>query len=926
MRPIFALEHGLSPEEIALIQDGIRREIKSRRTPRDYWLPFIIYCVEIGYSYVGDEYWQTFEKATPGWREYGDRHIVRDLFKRFRTTFDGAAPLGPWAEHFSIIAWPLTHAVLPRDLQRQLARVLFDYRLNLTQKELRNPALLGQQLAARAGHTNSRFRIFAQNVGLLGHVSAALYEDPGIAPGPLLLPSTLDRIVADISQERQAKSWLSDARGRAQRVRRKGFLIAERPRGLGRNKPDKSAPRRILPQLTLIGTEKGWQPHLEVPDLSPISEYIPDLRQHLESHRCRVNGLGGAPLARGKLLRVGQRIGLTAWPDSSKPLLQLEGGPQSTNQILAEMCATGRGPWLFKICDRGVAVEVRSKNLRTGTCYVLVVNRTTIPSDLPTWVQPASLVIDGAHAFYLKCPDSFSESDLSMMNGLNVVAAPDLQVRPVGLLPAAWDGEGHMVWNLGEDPTIALSCGRSPTSATLKLNGKHTALQWPLDHRELMVGFDSLDEGIHDVGITIFGEEARVINAGSLQIDIRALHAGHPGGDLRYGLQLLASPNRPTLSELWNGTATIEVLGPSGSPTEISLLLYSRDKANPLTTGTITTDLPISAIHWEHIFNRLKQDANTEQFYDVSESCEIKITHPAVGHVSLDCDREFAALRWVMLTSEVGSIARLIDHTDVATTKVSTYSSSRPDIEVPIELTADGDTQLQTGGLVFAQSEELEAGIVVPPTVHDLDGLKLALARPQLRPRGRSPYSVIALVHLAAQWTGAALPAGILAATQRRNVLREITASIAGLIGGPKWSAIERQLDPERLPSAAALVRAASNKPYQSNLAHEVWAATKDAAQLPAEERGPLFLNHLQKYIDKTHLGNTPLELADGLLRLASGPGSALFIYSTDKLARIFDLTFSTPVLIRVARILVWGIHYQFGVDTNSTYQGWQWQ
>ena len=54
---------------------------------------------------------------------------------------------------------------------------LFHYRLSLTADKLRDPVVLGQRLAARTGHTNSRFRNFAQNTALLGQVSAALYVE-----------------------------------------------------------------------------------------------------------------------------------------------------------------------------------------------------------------------------------------------------------------------------------------------------------------------------------------------------------------------------------------------------------------------------------------------------------------------------------------------------------------------------------------------------------------------------------------------------------------------------------------------------------------------------------------------------------------------------------------------------------------------------
>src|SRR6266436_6034064 len=165
--PIFALEHGLTASELKLLEEKVRSAVQHGVLPRTYWLPFLVYASEIGYEYCGDEYWQTFEARTPGWAEYGDRHYIRRTFCDFQRSLGGAEPTGAWARHFSIICWPITHAVLPTDLQRQLAKLLFEYRQGFTADLLANPIALGNRLAARAWHYSSRFQIFAQNTGLL---------------------------------------------------------------------------------------------------------------------------------------------------------------------------------------------------------------------------------------------------------------------------------------------------------------------------------------------------------------------------------------------------------------------------------------------------------------------------------------------------------------------------------------------------------------------------------------------------------------------------------------------------------------------------------------------------------------------------------------------------------------------------------------
>lgn len=118
--PVFALEHGLAPAEVALLRDDVTAAIGGGDVRLDAWLPFVVYATEIGYEFSGDEYWQTFEARTPGWAERGDRSLLRRRFREFKDLFGGAQPAGPWAKNFSIICWPITHAVLPADLQRHL--------------------------------------------------------------------------------------------------------------------------------------------------------------------------------------------------------------------------------------------------------------------------------------------------------------------------------------------------------------------------------------------------------------------------------------------------------------------------------------------------------------------------------------------------------------------------------------------------------------------------------------------------------------------------------------------------------------------------------------------------------------------------------------------------------------------------------------
>ena len=141
------------------------------------------------------------------------------FYRRFEREFDGAVPTGPWAEHFSIICWPITHAILPKDLQVQLARTLYESRYLLSEDVLRSPQLLGDLIAARTWNASSRFRNLAQDTRLLGQIAAALLIQEQAGSDELVYPATLRRISEDLDRERQAREWLRRATSFRRRTR-----------------------------------------------------------------------------------------------------------------------------------------------------------------------------------------------------------------------------------------------------------------------------------------------------------------------------------------------------------------------------------------------------------------------------------------------------------------------------------------------------------------------------------------------------------------------------------------------------------------------------------------------------------------------------------------------------------------------------------
>lgn len=306
-RLVFGLEHGLSQSEVGAMRECMLQNLQESFRGDYYSLPWVVHASEIGYLFSGGEFWQTFEAQTPGWETVGDRHWIKNCFLQFRDRYKGAQPSGPWARHFSIICWPITHAILPQDLQRQLAKVLYGLRHLLGDGRYDSPAELGQLIASHSWDTTSRFQQLVQEPSLIGQVAAALLRTDQAPNNELILASTLARVRDDIDRVRRAKFWLRAAQQQVhQRATLRGLHSARqrtaRAEAAVEHRPQ-PARLPIKPHLQLRATEKhGWSVRAEFPDYSAVLSWFPETKTPLASSRIFVQGSSGAPIAPRGLL------------------------------------------------------------------------------------------------------------------------------------------------------------------------------------------------------------------------------------------------------------------------------------------------------------------------------------------------------------------------------------------------------------------------------------------------------------------------------------------------------------------------------------------------------------------------------------------------------------------------------------------------
>jgi hypothetical protein len=895
--PVFALEHDLPDDDLDLLKSAVRAAISDRYLAhyQATWLPFVVYAAEMGYGYVGDEYWTTFSSLTPRWTSQ-ERSTIRDWFVRFHRRYGGARPTGAWASHFTIISWPITHAVLPVYLQRHLAKLLFEFSGALTSELLEDPETLGLRLARRAFNYTDRFRIFCENTTLVGQVAAALLSGEN-EPTPYLSGRTLTRIVDGLSQEHQARRWLRSAQQSAHRAR--GFHPT--PTSQAAAAHARAHARTTDPRLYLRLDDK-WNAYAELPDMTPLSAGLSDVYGQLRQSRAYANG-GDRHIPRSALLYSGQLVHFAKWPHPAEPFLRLDGADDATNRILADQCVITPGPWwLFRRQGIGLAVEVKGKFVRPGHRYVLI-GTGSVVAPAVSWCTEKPLNAEGARAYELTVPEQVSEADAALLTESGIAVVSNVAIRPVGIVASSWDGEGDAEWLAGEPAILGIRSDLAPKRCRLTISDAVYFLDWMPGEPEMLFSLQGLEVGTHVANVCLLGDGERQLTTGSLMITIRDPQIRPEGAAIGEGIRLLASPARPTMSELWGDRAHISIDGPTGAEAQVTVSLRCHDGGR-IDDLKRSIRLPLDENAWAALAKGIRADHRFSDAYDNAEACVVTVAREGVGFATLTCDRGFQPLRWRFVRAHDGQvIAHLIDRTDGGGTTVEFYGVETPVIAVP--KTAEEEIVAPPqGGLVIARSGESTASLILPTQPNAFFGQHRA-ARPSVSATTSSPKELRRLIDGHARWITAELPADAFAVYLQQLIGDAIARAIGILIGGSHWAAIERKLASaqdtadylEEMQSAVGISMA--HKETASAIAYSLYK------WLSATDLLLGFNEVISPRLAASGLGDLPTA-SRFLLMLAGRPGY-LSDWDDKETAFLLARVIQTPVLYRAARFAVLG-------------------
>lgn len=900
--PIFALEHGLSPMERGQVNDLLRERCRAKLPLEPYWLLCTVYASEFGYSYNGDEYWPPFEEKTPNW-VYNDRPNVKNWFRKFQESFNGVVPTGSWAKHFRIIAWPITHALLPKYLQCQFVKLLYDLRHLLVSDLINDAGSIGRLLDAHAPHASTRLQVFLEQRELTGQIAAALLREQSVDDDHLIHRPTLTRIVEDLESVRRSRDWLKETR-RVVSDRFKDIgsgtyppapeTTSTRPGDTALSEFSKTA---IRPKLILrhTGSDK-WIVVLQLKSMSPIADESLELREFINRTRCRMrNTAGWKPV--GWLLSGDRQSSLKCWPDVDLPLIEFErSNPLMDHLLESDYRLTQRPVWLFRIGSDGIAHHIGSSVVRPGNGYI-VVSAESMSLDQPE-LSPCALDCADVHAYRLAVPSHVSDDFTNRLGNLGLQVARTIRVWPAGLPGRGWDGEGSTEWLITESPCFGIEPDHPLKALSFRLNGEPEQII-PTDPSggPTFIRLPHLPAGNHDLIVRAHRSPELDDVKGWAKLMVRKPElwisdvASHPG------LIVTTDPSDENLDILWRNELDLSISGPKDFTVSVRLSLYTADGDEILSDVVNSSmDLPITPDIWRRVFSEFPKSENRSRKYLEATTCFLEINGDSLGICKLRFNRKLLPLRWVWETRQNQTFIRLVDDSGQHDTvpDVQFFSMKHPLRGEPLDIeSVRMNFSVQPpGGLYVARHAPFEDAAFVSALPHRA-GLRALDIEHDVNVQPGLPAIREAFRLLRLWKTTRQAESGFLVDDRRRRVIDSIISAIVMKICGEKWERSEgnfvRQPSPNSIKTLESLVEKRSSFGSRLNQRIEPGESDDAVADRFAEEAG-------REGLAKNR------ELCDFVLRLAAHEDAVLSDPLPDE--RISQLI-GNPALLRGARLVV---------------------
>lgn len=790
-RRIFALEHGLSID-VAALAGELSKQLQYGTPNNACWLAWVVFATEVGYDYAGAEYWQTFKERLPAWGMVDtpkSRSRISVWFRRFANTYNGVRPSGTWARQFRIIAWPITHAILPLDLQYQFAKSLHYNRYQIAADN--DPLVIGRLIHHRTAHASSRFREFCEQEELVGRIALALL---GVDTDDLpLSPEVTHRIVGDLEARQEAREWLQEARADIRRIRG-----ARRQRSSGQQTPQRAPatqPRfNLRPSLLLSQENDTWRVGIQMPSFAPLAAAEPEVAKYLQRTKVQLQG-GMGEWHPARVLTISSKLHrMERWPVDSAVLRFRDPFP-SLEQLVRQEASLSDGPlWVCRIGNDRLAREVRSHQVRPGQRYLILAREGHVFRPHPA-LKPIALRCEGLTGIELTLPKHMPDDLRHALKTLGLSFAATIRIWPAGLPAVSWDGEGQSEWLSTDTPCFGIAVDHDVAAVEVTLDDMAT-LRIP---RVGVLGpswvqLPSLPPGQHRLVVEVKDSVGQMglngTSCGEVILEVRDPLGLEETIHQRGGLMVIATPAEATLENLERRDLRLEVLGPAGREAKLFLEVHGCE-TDRKPFGKVVLPETLS-----DLWNRLPVE--TQEDLGGSSSCRLVVNADEIGMFALPLERESRPVRWLLRRSKHATTLRLVDEAGLgAHAQCQIASLDQPTIARTLDYDAciDGiDVQAPGGLFVVTGREHLDAVIVSQPDRGGLHGLAQLAPAPQLNGFASSPERVPNDVALQTLWFRARV-VGPLGAARQGKVVRSMRDALAGLVCGPAWMQAERTFE-----------------------------------------------------------------------------------------------------------------------------------
>jgi hypothetical protein len=944
--PVFALEHNLGNDEIESLEADVRASLKVRPPSDAFWLPWVVYATEVGYKYDGEEYWRTFRQITPGWSTCRSKpeEWLRGRFVGFHKTYHGIQPSGPWAAQFSIIAWPIQHAILPAYLQFHLAKLLYNLRFHFTAKQLADSSSLGEYIHAESGQSVKRLQEFTEEHALVGTIASALLLSGSETSNVALLPGTLKRLITDLESKQDARNWLHGAQDEVRRISLRGIARTAREDSTSRSGTSRTAPvisKREIPEIECHlflspASPDVWNLYLETPDLTSLITRFPRFREVLSGSRCAVGSASAQYHPRGWLLSGPYHVPLTAWPQPGEVLFRLDKGDPEMDAIMRTDFLLRPGPtWLFKIGTDGLAYEVRSRTVRAGHRYVML-SAGAIPIRAPATVIDVRCSRIAAARIVL--PDALDENTCSYLESLGLNVWQTIRVWPVGLTAPVWDGEGWAEWLVTDRICVGIASDQPMRSVALALDGLPSQrFDNAQSNAAIIVELPQMPLGLHELRIVVQNAGPNPAeHAGLLEFLVRSPKARLDAYQALFRVSV--DPERASLDDLWRGAVNIEVHGPAGRTVTPRIELCSATGADPLVRKVLPAiAMPAPATTWKMVF-REHCDGHPEldDHFDDAKFCTLAFDAGELGTSVLLFEHARRPLRWVIERKHNVPQLRLVNEgPDAEATVVSYHTFNAPD--QPMTLSAGQQYEpiviADRGGLWLASCGAAHAGIIVPPT-----GVPKGLAGlgtdPQLVTHQGANGHLGSLVVLYELWATARVIHDFRSFNYRRQVLNRIESAIFDLMYGEASLGDRKQWSNAKTSGGyRPLLQSIANSIPNTSVRSMIGVLATGLLRLPTEKRAEYFAHRLFPLVSYSTAIPAPAHcdgeswMAEFALRLASAPDT-LGDWASDGVSKGLQFLLQYKTIVKAARFIV--LTGEVGaspkpLSAGRRYEQWDW-